>query len=45
MDNKIIKKNLSYQDNNNLIINLSSESTSNQQIMNIDTGYLSKKWQ
>ena len=30
---------------NNLIINLSNESTSNHQIMNIDTGYLSKKWQ
>ena len=45
MANKIIEKHLSYQDYNKLIINLSNESTSNQQIMNIDTGYLSKKWQ
>ena len=45
MANKLIKKHLSYQDYNKLIINLSSETTSNKQIMNIDTGYLSKKWQ
>ena len=45
MDNKLIEKHLSYQDYNNIIINLSNESTSNQQIMNIGTGYLSKKWQ
>ena len=45
MANKIIEKNLSYQDYNKIIIDLSNESTSNQQIMNTDTGYLSKKWQ
>ena len=45
MANKIIENLLSYQDYNKLIINIGNESTSNQQIMNIDTGYLSKKWQ
>ena len=44
MANKLIEKHLSYQDYNKLIINLSNESTNNQQIMNIDIGYLSKKW-
>ena len=43
MANKIIEKHISYQDYNKLIINVSNESTSNQQIMNTDTGYLSKK--
>ena len=42
MVNKLIEKQLSYQDYNKLIINLSNESTSNQQIMNTDTGYRSK---
>ena len=42
MANKIIEKNLSYQDYNELIINLRNESTSNPQIMNTDTSYLSK---
>ena len=45
MTNKLIEKHVSYQDYNKLIINLSTESTSKQQIMNKDTGYLSKKWQ
>ena len=45
MANKLIKKILSYQYYNKLIINLSSESTNNQQIMNTDTGYLSETWQ
>ena len=44
MANKLIEKLLSYQDYNKLIMNLSNESTNNQQIMNIDTGYLSKTW-
>ena len=44
MANKLINKLLSYQDYNKLIINLINESTNNQQIMNIDTGYLSKTW-
>ena len=43
MANKFIENHLSYQDYNKIIINLSNESTRNQQIMNIDTGYLSKK--
>ena len=43
MANKLIEKHLSYQDYNKLIINLSNESTNNQQLMNIDTGYLSEK--
>ena len=43
MANKLIEKNLSYQDYNKLIINLSNESTRNQQIMKTDTGYLSEK--
>ena len=42
MANKLIEKHLSYQDHNNLIINLSNESTSNYQILNTDIGYLSK---
>ena len=45
MANKIIENLLSYQYYNKLIINLSNESTNNQQVMNIDTGYLSKTWQ
>ena len=45
MANKLIEKHLSYQYYNKLIINLSNESTNSQQIMKIDTGYLSKKWQ
>ena len=45
MANKLIENHLSYQDYNKLIINLSNESTSKQQIMNTDTSYLSKKWQ
>ena len=44
MANKIIKKFLSYQYYNKIIINLNNESTNNQKIMNIDTGYLSKTW-
>ena len=42
MANKLIGKHLSYQDYNKLIINLNNGSTSNQKIMNTDTGYLSK---
>ena len=45
MANKIINKLLSYQYYNKHIINLSNESTKNQQIMNIDTCYLSETWQ
>ena len=45
MANKLINKLLSYQDYNKLIINLNNESTNNQQIMNIDIGYLSETWQ
>ena len=45
MANKLINKLLSYQDYNKLISNISNESTNNQQIMNIDTGYLSQTWQ
>ena len=45
MANKLIEKHLSYQYYNKLIINLHNESKSNQQIINIDTRYLSKKWQ
>ena len=45
MANKLIENHLSYQDYNKLIINLRNESTNNQHIMNIDTGYLSKTWQ
>ena len=44
MANKIINKLLSYRDYNKLIINLSNESTNNQQIVNRDTSYLSKTW-
>ena len=36
MANKLIKKLISYQDYNKLIINRSNGSTNNQQIMNID---------
>ena len=43
MSNKLIEKHIFYQDYNKLIINISNESTSNQQIMNTNTGYLSKK--
>ena len=42
MVNKLIEKHLSYQDYNEPIINLDNGSTSNQQKMNTDTGYLSK---
>ena len=43
MANKLIENHLSYQDYNKLIINLGKESTSNQKIMKIDTGYLSEE--
>ena len=43
MANKLIENHLPYQDYNKLILNVSNESTSNQEIMNIDKGYLSKK--
>ena len=42
MASKITEKLLSYQDYNNIIINVSNESTNNQQIMNIDIGYLNE---
>ena len=44
MANKLINKLISYQDYDKIIINLSNESTDNQQIMNIGTYYLSKTW-
>ena len=45
ISNKIIEKLISYQYYNKIIININNESTNNQQIMSIDTGYLSKTWQ
>ena len=45
MANKLIENLLSYQYYNNIIINHSNESTSNQQIMNTDTGYLNETGQ
>ena len=45
VDNKLIENILSYKNYNKIIVNLSNESTNNQQIMNIDIGYLSETWQ